>query len=74
MRCVLALLDHLPVEFVILDIVWDEAVIGGRVARHADAAPIHDALAAQPRRAAPPAPTADDAVVLAAVHDGTLVC
>jgi rRNA-processing protein FCF1 len=70
----LHVLVRLPLEFVVLDVVWDEVVVAGRSGQHADALVIEQALTGRERRKAPPAQTADEAVLLAAADDGVLAC
>ena len=57
----------------ILDVVWREVVDEGLAGQHADASAIDAALRSEPRQAAPVAPTIDQAVLLSAVADGTLL-
>jgi rRNA-processing protein FCF1 len=70
----LGALSRLPVEPVILDVVWDEVVIAGRSGQHADAVAVEHALGGRPRQKASVANTVDEAVFLAARDDGVLVC
>lgn len=70
----LPLIARLPVDVVVLDVVWDEVVVGGRAGQHADATAIAEALGDRPLQTAPTAHTVDDAVVLAAAADGALAC
>ncbi len=70
----LAVLPRLPVELVILDVVWDEVVVAGRSGQHADAVAIEHALNTRPRRPTAVAGTVDEAVLVAALDDGTLAC
>ncbi|MGI8983452.1 MAG: hypothetical protein ACR2HM_02780 [Acidimicrobiales bacterium] len=70
----LPLLARLPVDVVILDVVWDEVVETGRAGQHPDAWAIAEALGDRSRHRAPPARTVDDAVVLAAADHGALAC
>jgi rRNA-processing protein FCF1 len=70
----LPLLARLPVDIVVLNVVWDEVVVAGRAGQHPDAVAIADALSDRAHSLAPPARTVDDAVVLAAADDGALVC
>ncbi|MGH9158253.1 MAG: hypothetical protein ACRD1K_21005 [Acidimicrobiales bacterium] len=70
----LPLLPRLPVDIVILDVVWDEVVVAGRAGQHSDAVAIADTLGDRSRHASPAARTVDDAVVLAAADHGALAC
>lgn len=70
----LPLLDRLQVDIVLLDVVWDEVVVAGQAGQYADAVAIAAVLERYARRSAPSAHTVDDAVLLAAAEDGTLVC
>lgn len=70
----LPVLAQLPMDVVVLDVVWAEVVVGGRTGQHADAVAIAAALAGYPHQVAPPAGSVDDAVALAAAVDGALAC
>ncbi len=70
----LGVLSRLPLEVVILDVVWDEVVVAGRSGQHADAVAVEHALGGRSRRQAAGARTVDEAVLLAARDDGILVC
>ncbi|MEO6121365.1 MAG: hypothetical protein ABIW46_08310 [Acidimicrobiales bacterium] len=70
----LPVLSRVPVDVVILDVVWNEVVVAGRAGQHHDAVAIADALADRPRHPAPTARNVDDAVVLAAADFGALAC
>ena len=70
----LGALSRLPVEPVILDVVWDEVVIAGRLGHHADAVAVERALGGRPLRPAEVASTVDEAVLVAARDDGILLC
>jgi rRNA-processing protein FCF1 len=70
----LPVLSRLPVELVVLDVVWEEVVIAGRSGGHADAIAIEQALSGRTRQDAPAARTVDEAVLLAAIDDGALAC
>ena len=68
------MLFRLPVEPVIVDVVWDEVVIAGRLGHHADAVAVERALGGRPLRPAEVASTVDEAVLVAARDDGILLC
>jgi len=67
-------LSRSPIEPVLLDVVWEEVVVAGRSGQHADAVAIEQALSDRARQRAPVANTVDEAVLLAALDDGTLAC
>lgn len=70
----LGLLDVVPVELVVLDVVFGEAVADGLAGGHADAAAIESALSSLAAvRAAAPAATVDSAVLGAAIDAGMLL-
>lgn len=68
----LGVLDRSPLAIVLLDVVWQEAVVAGDAGGHADAAAIASALAGRERQPAPTAPTVDGAVLAAGRLDGFL--
>lgn len=69
----LPVVARLPVTLIVLDRVWSETVAGGRAGGHPDALAIESVLGEYPRRRSRPAPTADAAVIEAAVEVGGLV-
>lgn len=70
----LPLLQRIPIELVIVDVVEEEAVDTGLAGGHVDAVAIEAAIAALPRRVADVDGRAADARVLDAARDaGTLV-
>lgn len=69
----LPLLDRCGLDLITLDVVHEEAVAAGNAGGYADAMMIEAALQGRPRTPAPPAPTADAAVLQAAVLAGILV-
>lgn len=69
----LHLAPRLPIEVVLLDVVWDEAVRAGRDGGHVDAASLESVFAASARRPAEAAASVDAAVLAAAVGVGGLV-
>jgi len=72
-RCgLLPLLSQLPVEPVILEVVYGEAVEAGLAGGHADAAAIEAAIAYLPRRSSDPGDLPDAAVLRAAREVGSL--
>ncbi len=70
----LQVLERMPFDIVLLDVVWDEVVVAGRAGQHADAVALAAVLDQYNRRQAPSAPSVDDAVLRAAADDGALAC
>lgn len=69
----LSLARRLPVELILLDVVWAEVVEAGRAGGHPDAAAVDAQLGHRERAVAPMAPSVDAAVLAASVTVGAMV-